>query len=272
MLTGLPSVAVQGRRFIKDRRALTAGLALALVLVTALAAAQVSAQGWGPEPRYEIMRFRRVAEPPPNTLAGNADVRMSRWEGFSTAGRALYRMRRFTLPGGAALLDDGRVINFYPGWGHFPARAPGDRIDEMRVYRRADILPYFESLVHAEQGVFPSLPARLPRFPGYVHRQSASVTGDGYIGIWWRRDGRAGSLVAAYLDRENAPPPMMLGRTPSNYRTIASYVPCAGFYGFTVTTEARPRQPVYMISYDWRPTPERSGGLMRPMAARPLPC
>ena len=115
MLTGLPPIAVPGRPFIKDRRALTAAPTLALVLVTALAATQVSAQGWGPEPRYRQLQFNRVARPPTGGLEGNPDVRMSRWDGFSSSDRALYQMRRSTIPGGPALLGDGRVLGFYPG-------------------------------------------------------------------------------------------------------------------------------------------------------------
>lgn len=232
----------------------------------------VQAQGWGAEPAYERIRFDGVSHAPNGLLAGNTEVRASRWAGFVSADPALYALRRVALPGGPALLRDGRVIRFYPGWGVLPGgRSSGDMIEEIRLYSRADVSPYFDSVINADRGIFPPLPRRVPDFPGYEHRQSASVLSGGYIGIWRRSRGRPGTLIAAYLDRDDAPSPAVLGRTTINYGTIAAAVPC-GAFAFTITTEARPGQPVYLIRYDWRPTPQSSGGLLRPRAPRALPC
>ena len=221
---------------------------------------------WGPEPSYEPLSFRRVSEAPDSPLAGNSDVRAHGWQAFRSSDPALYRMRRFTLPGDSALLSDGRVIRFVED-----GNSQDGSIREIRVYGQADISPRFDCLLNADRGIFPALPRRVPTFPGYIHRQSAHITGDSYFGLWRSRNGRRGSLVAAYLDSANAPPPVILGRSGMNYGTIATFFFC-GEFSFTVTNDAGPGQPLYMIRYVWSPTVERSGGLMRPMAARPLPC
>lgn len=241
-------------------------MAVCFVLVAAPLWGAVAGQGWGTEPPYERVEFRRASQLPADlVIEGNGDLNVRRWAGFTFSRPSVNRLRRIAIGGSSALLQDGRALRFYPGWG-----SPTGVIDEVRLYRAADVSPYFDHLLEAEQGIFPPLPSRVPDFPGYEHRQSTSVFDHGYIGLWRRTDRRAGTLVAAYLDREGAVP-VVLGRTGANYETITASIPC-GAYAFTVTSEPHARQPLYMIYYDWTPTPERSGGLLRPRAANAPPC